>query len=153
MPGSSARGSAAPPLLVLGLGIGVLIVSAGIRPGMLDQDPGPAFLPRIAGGGLVLLSLYLLRNRTPHEGPPGGRALFRVAATVALIFAYLNALQPLGFPLSTALFLGLEMWVIGLRNPLYLLGGPILMSAGVYLVFRHALDVALPATRLFGILI
>jgi len=148
-----SKGSVVPPALVLLFGIGILAASAGIRPGMLDQDPGPAFMPRICGAGLVVLSLYLFVDREPHEGLPRGRALFKVLGTMALVLAYLNLIEPLGFPLSTALFLGIEMAIIGVTNPVLLIAAPVLLSGLIYYLFRFGLDVALPATRLFGVLI
>ncbi|TDH36089.1 tripartite tricarboxylate transporter TctB family protein [Pseudohoeflea suaedae] len=148
-----SKGSVIPPVLVLLFGIGVLAASAGIRPGMLDQDPGPAFMPRICGAGLILLSLYLFFDREPHEGLPRGGSLVKVIGTAVLLLAYLNLIEPLGFPLSTALFLGFEVFIIGIRNPVVLVAAPIMLSGAIYYLFRYGLDVALPATRLFGVLI
>jgi putative tricarboxylic transport membrane protein len=148
-----SKGSVIPPALILLLGIGILAASAGIRPGMLDQDPGPAFMPRISGAGLVVLSLYLFFDRERHEGLPRGRPLFKVLGTMALVLAYLNLIEPLGFPLATVLFLGIEMAIIGVTSPLLLVAAPVLLSGFIYYLFRFGLDVALPATRLFGVLI
>jgi putative tricarboxylic transport membrane protein len=148
-----SKGSAIPPVLVLLFGIGILAASAGIRPGMLDQDPGPAFMPRICGVALVLLAVYLFIDREPHEGLPRGLPLLKVVGTAVLLLAYLNLIDPLGFPLSTALFLGFEMAIIGVRNPVLLIAAPVLMSGAIYYLFRYGLDVALPATRIFGVLI
>lgn len=120
---------------------------------MLALDPGPAFLPRISGAALIGLSLILLFQRAPHEGVPRGAALFRVVATVILIGAYLYSLERIGFPAATTLFLAFQMWVVGLRRPMHLTALPVVLSLGIYAVFRYGLEVALPATRIWGVLI
>lgn len=152
--GDDARkGSVVPPLLTLALGVAVLIISTDIRAGMLTNDPGPAFLPRIAGVALVVLSLWLLVHREAHEGLPRGGALLRVVMTIAFTVMYLSILEPFGFPAATALFLLCQMWLIGVRRPLILLVLPVMISAATYAVFRIGLDVPLPATRIGGLLI
>lgn len=142
-----------PPLLTLALGLAVLVVSADIRAGMLANDPGPAFLPRIAGVALVVLSLWLLLHREAHEGLPRGRGLVRVVMTIVFTVMYLAILEPVGFPAATALFLLCQMWLIGVRNRLLLLSLPVAISAATYAVFRIGLEVPLPATRIAGVLI
>jgi len=117
MRSAERRGSVVPPLLTLALGVGVLIVAADIRPGMLPNDPGPAFLPRVVGVALIGLSLWLLWDRQPHEGLPRGGGLFRVVMTVVFTTLYLLTIEPIGFPAATALFLLCQMWLIGIRRP------------------------------------
>jgi len=140
-------------MLVLALGAAARAASATIRKGMLPNDPGPAFLPMIAGGGLVCMSLYLFCVREPHEGVPRGADLFRLLSTIALVAVYLNLIEPLGFPAATALFLAAEMWVIGVRSLLALTVTPVALSAVIYATFRFGLDVPLPSTRIWGFLI
>ena len=153
MRSAERRGSVVPPLLTWALGVGVLIVAADIRPGMLPNDPGPAFLPRVVGVALIGLSLWLLWDREPHEGLPRGGGLFRVVMTVVFTTLYLMTIEPIGFPAATALFLLCQMWLIGIRRPAVLATMPLLISAGTYALFRFALDVPLPATRIGGLLL
>ena len=142
-----------PPLLTLALGLAVLVVSADIRAGMLANDPGPAFLPRIASIALVVLSLWLLLHREAHQGLPRGSGLVRIVMTIVFTVMYLAILEPVGFPAATALFLLCQMWLIGVRNRLILLSLPVAISAATYPVFRIGLEVPLPATRIAGVLI
>jgi hypothetical protein len=147
------KGSLVPPALGIVFGAAVLAATSTIRPGMLPNDPGPSFLPMIAGIGLIVTSLYLVFVREPHEGLPDRGGLFRLLATILLVGLYLSVMEPIGFPAATALFLALEMWVIGVRHPLNLTLTPIALSAAVYITFRFGLDVPLPATRVLGVLL
>ncbi len=153
MPLTPQTGSVAPPLLVILLGAGAIWVATGIRPGMLPHDPGPAFLPMAAGAALVGLGLRLLLAREPHEGPPRGGMLLRVAGTIALTLAYLTTLERWGFPASTFAFLTCQMLLLGVRSPLALATLPAGLTALTYILFRILLSVPLPATRIGGILI
>jgi len=142
-----------PPLLVILVGAGALHVAAGIRPGMLPHDPGPAFLPMAAGAALVGLGLRLLVAREPHEGMPRGRMLVRVAGTIGLTLAYLAMLERWGFPAATFAFLTCQMLLLGVRAPLALATLPAGLTALTYILFRVLLSVPLPATRIGGLLI
>lgn len=147
------KGSLVPPVMVLVLGVAVVVAANTIRPGMLPNDPGPSFLPLIAGIGLIGLALWLLFDREPHDGLPDRAGMARVLATVLLVCFYLAVMEPMGFPAATAIFLACEFWVIGVRSPLNLTLTPIALSGAIYVTFRFGLDVALPATRLFGVLL
>jgi hypothetical protein len=140
-------------MLVMALGTVTLYVSTGIRAGMLANDPGPALLPMAAGSALVVLGLLLLISREPHDGLPRGSGLLRVVGTMALTLAYLNALQPWGFPAATLAFLTAQMLLVGVRNPLILATLPLAFTVLTYFLFRVLLSVPLPPTRLWGVLI
>lgn len=139
--------------MVILLGAGAVWASTGIRAGMLPNDPGPAFMPMVAGAALVGLGLRLLISREPHEGMPRGGNLWRVAGTVALTLAYLTVLERWGFPASTFAFLTCQMLLLGVRAPLALATLPAGLTALTYILFRILLSVPLPATRIGGVLI
>jgi hypothetical protein len=124
-----------------------------IRPGMLPADPGPAFLPKIAGAMLLVLGVRLLFNREPHDSWPRGGALLRICATIGLTSAYLFFLERVGFPAATLGFLTCQMLVIGVRSPVVLGLLSIGLTALTYILFRILLSVPLPATRIWGGLI
>ena len=147
-PGVRSVGSLVPPLLTLALGVAVVVVSTSLPPGGLSADPGPGSLPRMVGIALVLLSIYLLFKREPHERLPRGEGAIRLILTLVLTLGYILTIRPLGFLTATAVFLAALMVVIGLRRPLAIIGLSVLLSAGVYGLFRYGLEVPLPATRL-----
>ena len=153
MRGRSFEGSVVPPLLTLALGLAVVGVSFTMRAGMLASDPGPALLPRIAGIGLVGISLCLLWHREPHEGLPRGQELLRVLVTIVLVGLYIELMEPIGFPAATALFLACQMLLVGLRSPVALATMPLVLSGAIYILFRFGLEVPLPATRIGGLLL
>lgn len=141
-------GSLVPPLLTLALGVAVIVVANGLPAGGLSADPGPGAMPRMVGIALVLFSLFLLWRREAHERLPRGEGALRVIATLVLTLAYILTLRPMGFLVATALFLAAEMVLIGIRRPVVVIPMALVMSAGVYLLFRHGLEVPLPATRI-----
>jgi hypothetical protein len=145
--------SRVPPLLVILLGAGTLYAAMDIRPGMLPNDPGPAFLPKVAGVALFLLGVRLLFNRELHDAWPCGGTLLKVCATIGLTFGYLLMLEKLGFPAATFAFLTCQMLVIGVRSPVVLGSLAIGLTALTYVLFRVLLSVPLPATRIWGLLI
>lgn len=148
-----ARGSWVPPTLTLALGAAALWASAGIPVGRLDNDPGPALLPQIAGVALVGFSLFLLWHREPHEQMPRGSALARVLLSIGFSFAYVLAMELLGFPTATTLFLIAQMYLVGLRRPLVLVPSALALAIAVYALFRYGLEVPLPGVQIGGIVL
>lgn len=144
------KGSILPPLLAVGFGAALTWAASQIPPGWLRNDPGPAFLPMATGIGFVALGLWLMWQREPHEGMPRGMPLLRVAATVLAVAAYVAVLERAGFVLATSGFLLVQLVILGVRNPLLVLGLPIVATGAIYAVFRFGLSVPLPASRLWG---
>lgn len=147
-PGRREVGSVIPPLLTLALGVTVIVVSTSLPPGGLSADPGPGALPRMVGIALVGLSIFLLWKREPHERLPRGEGAIRLVLTLVLTLGYILTIRPLGFLTATSVFLAALMVVIGLRRPLAIIGLSLILSAGVYGLFRYGLEVPLPATRI-----
>ncbi|WP_141015592.1 tripartite tricarboxylate transporter TctB family protein [Nocardioides sambongensis] len=145
-----ARGSWVPPLLTLLLGVAALIVASDIPAGRLDNDPGPAFLPQLAGIVLLVASAWLVWRREPHDSMPRGAGLTRVAVTALLALAYVLAIEPMGFPTATFLFLLVEMYLVGLRRLVLLVPAALLLAVGVYALFRYGLEVPLPGIQIGG---
>ncbi len=141
-------GSIIPPLATLLLGVAVIAVAGDLPEAGLSADPGPGGMPRMVGIGLVILSVFLLWRREPHERLPRGGEAVRVVATLAFALGYTLTLRPLGFLTATVIFLTAEMILIGLRRPLIVVVMAVSMSVGVYVLFRYGLEVPLPATRI-----
>lgn len=141
-------GSPVAPLLTLTLGIAVIISARTLPEPGLSSDPGPGALPQIVGIGLVIFSVFLLWHREAHERLPRGGGAVRVVATLVFALAYILSLRSLGFLVATTLFLMAEMALIGIRRPVVVIPMAVLMSAGVYVLFRYGLEVPLPATRI-----
>lgn len=111
--------------------------------------------PMIASFAMVVSSAaVILRNRRMAAPDPDVTFIRRVAPPAVvvltlLIVAYMLTLEPLGFLLSSFLFLFLSMLYLERRNP-FLLAAISAVSLGiVYLIFRTAFSVVLPQGWLF----
>lgn len=115
------------------------------------RNPGPGFLPWWAGLALGVLALICLgqalRGR-PAAGPAAppverGR-LPKVGGLVAVLAAYVLALEPLGYPASTFLLVLFMLRVVDPQRWAMALGVAALASVGSYVVFAVWLQVPLP---------
>ena len=138
---------AAVVLLVFGLG-GVL---EACRLTIGDAGhPGPGFFPFWLAVGLSVVAVALLLARRPAGPPavvvPGTRVRRdRVVLTLAASTVYAFALQPLGFVLSTILFLLVMLSAIEPRRWTSSVAIATATSAVCHLLFKVWLDVQLPA--------
>ena len=89
----------------------LLLGSLGFPEPVGRADPGPAFLPRVVGVGLLVCSvLHLVRVPTPaaaDERYPALGALVRITSILVAMTAYAYLMRELGFVLTTLLFLSL----------------------------------------------
>jgi putative tricarboxylic transport membrane protein len=135
-------------------GLFAAAIYAALDFALLDSlGPGPGFFPLGLGiAGVVLALLWLLEvSAAPDPGEtilPDRAAAQRLAAIVALLVLAGILLEPLGYRLTTLLFIAALLFVLGVRSPLALAlcaaGG----SFGVFHVFYAWLKVPLPIGRL-----
>jgi hypothetical protein len=111
--------------------------------------------PMIASFAMAVSAVaVILKNRRLAARDPDVTFLRRVAPPAVvvltlLIVAYMLTLEPLGFLLSSFLFLFLSMLYLERRNP-FLLAAISALSLGIiYLIFRTAFSVVLPQGWLF----
>jgi putative tricarboxylic transport membrane protein len=111
--------------------------------------------PMIASSVMaVSATAIILRNRRLAAPDPAIGFIRRVAppsvlVLTLLIAAYMLTLEPLGFPLSSFLFMFLSMLYFERRRPLLLAGISALSLGIVYVIFRMAFSVVLPQGWLF----
>ena len=116
---------------------------------------GPKFVPRLLGILMLLLgsgiSLMGFRSAKKFDSSTvviNSKAdTIAVLVTFALIIGYVALLKPLGFLISTILYLNLQMLALSKkesRKPLLFAGISIAFTFFVYYVFRYALDLMLP---------
>lgn len=138
---------AAGVLLVFGLG-GVLETR---RLSIGDAGhPGPGFFPFWLALGLSVVAVVLLlaRRSAPAQpaAAPGERVRRdRVLLALAASAVYAFALEPLGFVLSTSLFLLFMLSIIEPQGWVSSIAISIVTSAACHLLFKVWLDVQLPA--------
>lgn len=139
--------------VVLAFAIFYLIATFAIPPSSFTNAAvGPRAMPIVIGVGLALAAAALivrgLRGSVEEDGvlqeetPP--QSPVRFAVIVGLLVAYILLFLPLGYVLSTFLFiLGITMYLDRghpVRNMIYAL----VFSLVVYFVFTELLGVALP---------
>jgi putative tricarboxylic transport membrane protein len=124
----------------------------------------PGAVPMLAA--LVLLGaalrIALTALRQPPADVPQGSSLSAqfghvllprvIVLFTLLIVLYMFALEPLGFVVSSFLFLAAGMWVLGSRRVVYNLAISAICLAAVYVIFQTAFSVVLPAGVLKGLL-
>jgi len=152
--------------------LGIVMLSAGLlylfltmnlpRKGFVDA----AFVPYVLALAMCALGvLQMLAGRRPSLEVPsetdaaaeGGTADYRtVLKTLGLIVAYIALLDPIGFPIITAIYLFVQFIVLTPADNKvnYRAYGliAIVSSAVIFVTFRYGFDLLLPAGLLAGIL-
>ena len=117
---------------------------AGTLDGGFGDPVGPAAFPRLVAVPTGLLALLvLLRPDADARWWHGRQTLLQLAALAALLL-YPAALEPLGFPLATALGAAALALVMG-AGPARALAVGVVAGPGLQLVFSGLLGLPLPA--------
>ncbi|HEY0208049.1 tripartite tricarboxylate transporter TctB family protein [Acerihabitans sp.] len=115
-------------------------------------DPiGPRFFPGLLCIAMLFCALLLLLEGLKNPAPrhKAGGSLKPVLAAVAVIALYFMAFERLGYLLDTLLFLVITMgWCHPKRGHAVLVA--VIFSLASWYLFKYALDVQLPAGRLFS---
>lgn len=140
----------------------VTYVLAGEFEPIVDDAPGPGFVPKLLAGAMAILAVALLgqtwhmaqvRKRLPDEdfgdpkfNTPGVRIAY-VFVLVCIGYAVLVAL--FGFVIGSLAFIPAGMYVMGERS----VKSMVLLAVGAvgifYLVFAHFFNMTLPTGILF----
>ncbi len=126
------------------------------------SSPGavPMLAALVLAGAAIRIVLATARQPAP-EIPAGSTLAARfgqlllprvIVAFTLLIVLYMFALEPLGFVVSSFLFLAAGMWALGSRRIVYNLVVSAVCLAVVYAIFQTAFSVVLPAGVLKGLL-
>jgi putative tricarboxylic transport membrane protein len=131
------------------LGAATLIAARGIK-GMAGESLDPRTLPSLVGWGLLAIGAGIVVLALRYQGDPvlvqwpdgGGRR--RIAVAFASLLLYMGLTDPLGFPISTALFVsGLSGYLGHYRVWASLLLGMI-TAVVVHFVFIEFLGLGFP---------
>ena len=140
-------------LLLIILGVWVAYYGLfELKIGTIGQ-PGPGFFPFISGAGIVILCLiWMISNRNCIlECQPlwaKGQWVGPVLAVVVTT-AYTALMEPLGYALSTLVFLIGWQKLIERENWRKTSIIAVVATAGMYLVFAYLLGIDLPVGELF----
>lgn len=144
------------------IGGGALAGATGFPPDVVMKI-GPAFFPEMLASALIALSAVLMIGAV-REAPGGDAAQpppfrlsledgrVRAVLTAFAVLAFTLVLKPLGFVVSSVLFLAAMMAMLGVRRPATLAGVALGVTFGVWLIFEKLLVLSLPAGILDGFL-
>ena len=124
-----------------------------IIPGM-DSEVSPAFLPIVlsvaimaVGAGMVLRSFLRVSEGKPVDLKTD--AVLRVVATVLLLVAYTFLFPRIGFVVTSAVFIGIFVYLFGSRDALKILLSMVLVPVAVWLFFEKLFHIPLPHGIIF----
>ncbi|MFA5446994.1 MAG: tripartite tricarboxylate transporter TctB family protein [Sphaerochaeta sp.] len=147
-------------ILCIAIGTTVLILTKSFPGGTAAAEiSGPAFFPNVLSYGLIILGIYQILSgffspkaqthsiSTIWKGMRSKEFLNLVIICVALLI-YILTVKKVGFYATSALFLGVVLWRLGVkfRNNLI---STLVFLAVIYLVFSKIFAVTLPSGILF----
>jgi putative tricarboxylic transport membrane protein len=135
------------------LGILVLIAASQIRGGMEERLP-PRTLPYTVGGGIlaggVILAFKSWRfgKDVPIKWPDRG-ATVRIAVCLLVTALYVLVMTPLGFPLSSGIYVAFSIWYLKRSAVWTAVITGIVTGVLSYYVFGELLGLSLPIGTIF----
>ena len=141
-------------LLFLAFGVFLFVQSMGIKH-MMKNDVGSGFFPKVIGVAMIVVSivrLIMALRETEGEAKKSNNDMVGGWATIILIAVYVLAFNTVGFLISTAVFLFLEMLVLTpaeKRKIPLLLVISIVAPIAIYALFTYAISSPLPKGILY----
>ncbi len=138
----------------------ILIAMARALPKSQVMDIGPDFMPMVIGVITFILAAILtvmsLANFKRHVAEIDPASLpecdyVRVLSSIILVLIYVFALQPVGFIVTTLVFLPLQMLVLApedsrnKKGVIQILIIDVVFTLFVFMLFRYAFKIVLPA--------
>jgi len=142
-------------LVLIALGAGYGYLTAGLPTRSLPNAPDPSFFPWVITGCLLLLSAILLvqgltaPRRARDDAVPA--LPLRAPIVFLVVFAaYVSLLSFAGFLVASVPFFAVLMVLYGERRWIAIGAASLLVPVIMALLFRHVLQVPLPAGVLAG---
>ncbi|KYZ77944.1 hypothetical protein AXX12_16910 [Anaerosporomusa subterranea] len=135
-------------LFLIALGVAVMYYAMTALSLGTMQEPGPGFFPVVCGIGIVILCvIWFAGNRKPvTQSEPFWEAGQWVAPAIStlIITVYTALMEPLGYMLSTFIFL--VAWQFAIEREKWLKTGAIAVigTVAMYAIFSYLLRVPLP---------
>jgi len=138
----------------------VLIAMAKMLPKSKVMEIGPDFMPMVIGVITFILAAALtflsVKNFKMHAAALEGTEIpdcdyVRVISSIILVLVYVFLMQPVGFILTTLVFLLLQMLVLSpdderdLKHIAILLVIDVIFTLVVFMLFRYGFKIVLPA--------
>lgn len=140
------------------LGVILIIVAAFFYAMTLDfpnlnlNDTGPAFLPRIYCGLLVLFGviLFIQGIRDKSEKKEKEKTLGYALASMGIVLAYIIIMPIIGFYIATVLLVLALLLFSRVRSKIVLISVPIGTVLFIFIIFVKLLKVSIPVGSLFS---
>jgi putative tricarboxylic transport membrane protein len=146
-------------LAVACLGLAILVMTGSIRTGIARDVIGPRAFPYAIGALLLLGGMALAARRfrnmnrsghfqAPEEGTPDNpdhpASARRAGLVMAISVVYAVLLMPLGYLITTPVFVASAFLVMNERRRLYTVVIPLVWTVSTYLLFSQLLNVRIP---------
>ena len=137
----------------------VMIYAATLLPKSKVMEIGPDFMPTVVGIATLILSTALLvislkglksRVAEAEANPPAECDYKRMLISLILILVYVFALKPVGFILTTLVYLPIQMYVLAdkehrsKKDIITLLIIDVVFTIAVFFLFRYGFKIVLP---------
>lgn len=138
-------------IFLIGFAVFIFVYTAGFPEAAQPLDPGTEAFPRIIAALIGILALVLVAKPRAWERFPRESGAVRVIGTVVLLYLYYLAIEPLGFVVTTSVFLVFQMLLIGVRKIVPIIVVTVVGGVGLFYLFRNVLDVPLPLSGIGGL--
>lgn len=137
----------------------VMIFAATLLPKSTVMEIGPDFMPTVVGIATLIMSTALLivslkglkaRVAEAEANPPAQNDYKRMLISLILILVYVFALKPVGFIVTTLVYLPIQMYVLadadhrGKKDIIMLLVIDVIFTFAVFFLFRYGFKIVLP---------
>jgi Tripartite tricarboxylate transporter TctB family len=148
-------------LALVGVGLVLIVESANIRQGSIDDPIGSGGMPRLLGGFMMVVGVILVARRLlnwrKHEGnlvsSDGGQAdepgfpasYVRAFGFLAGGWGWAFLLTRLGYLIPTFLLAAGGIAAMKVRSPWKVIGIPVIFSVVTFLLFNRVFGIQFPA--------
>lgn len=137
------------------VGLVTLYAAMQIKGGMEERLP-PRTLPYTVGLLVLLCGIGLAVKSWRYRGPdllvkwPDGEGIRTIAVTLLALVVYIGAMDPLGLPLSTFLYVSFSVWYLKRTHWWQALLIGLVSGAVSYYLFIHLLELSFPVGFFLG---
>ena len=131
-----------------------LIEALKMTPSLEVDIIGPGFFPKVIGVfGLILVCILFLSSKDSKKGV-GEREKkisleYQHLTPILLLLIYVLTLEKIGFVLGTFLFLSFNLKFLGVEKWTRSLIVSAVITAVIYILFNHVMDVRTPESDIF----
>lgn len=135
--------------LAIGVGLVTLAASRSIK-AMAGESLDPRTLPMMVGWAMILAGAGIIYSGWRYRGVPvpvhwpNNDGVRRLVVTALLLLLYVALIEPIGFPIVTAVFVAAHSWYLGRYRPWATLLAGLATGIVVYYVFMQLLELTFP---------